>query len=182
MLNYTANSITNDIADWTWNEPVETEPGVLEIEGFGNLPTPYNGEIFEIDFRVLLGLNDTTNLLGKIDYGCAEEEVFLTMISYDEFCFENGRRIIASPEYSASIINEPSKTDIELSLFIANDATTSVQIFNALGQNVQTVTNEYYKSGYYTFSISKNDIPSGIYYINIVSGPYSETKPVLIMK
>jgi uncharacterized protein YegL len=182
MLKYVDNSISNNLNNWNWNEPVETEPGILEIEGSGNLSIPFEGTAFDIEFQVLLGLNDTTNILGKVDYECTDEEVFLTMLTYDEFCFNEGRSIITNQNYSVTVIDIPDHNTFEIDVFLSNDAPTNITVFNSLGQEVKIVADDYYESGYYKFSVSKDEIQSGVYFIKVISGPFSETESIMIIK
>jgi len=59
-----------------------------------------------------------------------------------------------------------------------------INLLNINGEVVTTFVNQNLKPGYYTLDININElgIPSGVYYYRIESGPYSETKTMVIAK
>ncbi len=57
-----------------------------------------------------------------------------------------------------------------------------VKIFDILGKEVITLTNEYKDAGYYEIEFSAENLASGIYFYKIVSGSYSEIKKMVLLR
>lgn len=182
MLKYIEQTINTTLNNWQWNEPVELEPGKLQITGTGNLETPVSEKAFDLEFNVLLGINDSTEITGTINYDCAEDTKFLTSLKYEEFCFDEGRRIIPNQNYSANIIQKPDINRIDIEFFAALDAPTKIELYNSMGQMIQIIEDDYLTANSYTYSISTDLIPSGLYMVKIQSGPFAKTLSVIVIK
>lgn len=74
-----------------------------------------------------------------------------------------------------------STTNIKFNLI--HDGQVELKIFNNLGQIVKTVIDgEYKNKGSYCYNVDLNDIPSGIYFYNLVLGNQKITKLMVLMK
>lgn len=71
-------------------------------------------------------------------------------------------------------------TNIKYSVPVPGEVT--IGIYNALGQQVQIITNEYKSAGVYTATIHRNNLPSGIYYIRMASANTNVTRKCLLVK
>ncbi len=58
----------------------------------------------------------------------------------------------------------------------------SLKIFNIIGQEVATLVNENLSAGNYSFNWNANDQPSGIYFYNLQTGKFVETKKMILLK
>jgi hypothetical protein len=59
----------------------------------------------------------------------------------------------------------------------------SLKIYNSLGEEIKTLVNEYQSEGIHSsFFTINSSLPSGIYYYQLKSGKYSETKKFIILK
>lgn len=65
---------------------------------------------------------------------------------------------------------------------IIKDNITTLKIFDVLGREVSILINSMQKAGTYNFYLNVNNLPSGIYYYQIESGNYSETKKMVLIK
>jgi len=105
-------------------------------------------------------------------------------------------------EYSNTIeveINSPTKFSLEQNYPNPFNPSTSIQyaisstqfvtlkIFNALGQEVETLVNEYQEAGVHSTSFIANSsadggLPSGVYLYKLSAGEYNEVKKMLLLK
>jgi len=65
---------------------------------------------------------------------------------------------------------------------ITNNKYTTLKIFDALGREVKILVNEFQKAGTYEISFDAGDMPSGLYFCRLVSGDFSDTKRIMLIK
>jgi photosystem II stability/assembly factor-like uncharacterized protein len=59
----------------------------------------------------------------------------------------------------------------------------TIKLYNTLGQEVETIVNEYLESGVHSkLYIVNSTLPSGIYYYQLTAGDYIETKKMILLK
>ena len=85
-------------------------------------------------------------------------------------------------EYSIALSPNPASSDFDIDFGVGIEARTTIEMFNTMGEKVHTLTDEVIKPGVYNISIPLSEISSGVYLIRIQSGPYTETKSVVISK
>jgi len=99
-----------------------------------------------------------------------------------------------SPEIAVSLIvpqfsvkqNYPNpfnpSTKIEFS--IPKSGNVKLSIFNAIGQEVAVLINENMEAGNHNFQFSSDNyqLSSGIYFYKVISGKYSETKKMILLR
>jgi len=71
-------------------------------------------------------------------------------------------------------------TVIEFS--IPNTSQVSLEVFNIKGEKVNQLLNEELNAGKYQFKFDASQLSSGLYFYKIVSGKYSATKKMLLVK
>ncbi|MGH7490988.1 MAG: T9SS type A sorting domain-containing protein [bacterium] len=57
-----------------------------------------------------------------------------------------------------------------------------VELFNALGQRVRTLADEFKAAGKYTIELQAETLPSGVYFYRINAGEFKQTRKMLLMK
>lgn len=72
------------------------------------------------------------------------------------------------------------RTNIQFSL--VESGLVTIKIYNAIGQKVANLLNEYKPAGVYTVDFNANNLPSGVYFYRITSGKFVETKKMVLMK
>ncbi len=60
--------------------------------------------------------------------------------------------------------------------------TTTLKIFDIMGREVQTLVNETLQPGTYETSFDGSNLTSGVYFYQLTSGNYKETKKLLLLK
>ena len=58
----------------------------------------------------------------------------------------------------------------------------SIKVFDILGKEIETLVNEEKSKGTYEISWNADYLPSGIYFYQLKSGKYIETKKMLLLK
>jgi hypothetical protein len=115
--------------------------------------------------------------------------------------YENGKPIVESisPEFdvNASFDNKQTlPTEFALSqnfpnpfnpvthvqFVIAKDGNASLKIYDALGSEIATYLEGYVKAGKYNAEIDGSNWPSGVYFYKLVSGDYTATKKMILVK
>ncbi|MGE5430515.1 MAG: T9SS type A sorting domain-containing protein [Syntrophomonadaceae bacterium] len=71
-------------------------------------------------------------------------------------------------------------TTIEYS--IPQGSMVSLKIFNLLGQEVQTLVNQFQNGGTYKATFNASSMPSGIYFYQLNSGSFNSVKKMLLLK
>ena len=62
------------------------------------------------------------------------------------------------------------------------DAQTSLKIYDALGNEVATLINEFKPAGSYEVDFNASNLTSGVYLYKIEAGNFSQTRKMLLIK
>lgn len=65
---------------------------------------------------------------------------------------------------------------------IPQDGNVRLTIYNALGQEVETIINEYKSAGRYNIEFDANNLSSGIYYYRIESGAFVNIRKMILLR
>ncbi|MCZ6703734.1 MAG: T9SS type A sorting domain-containing protein, partial [Ignavibacteria bacterium] len=57
-----------------------------------------------------------------------------------------------------------------------------IKVFDVLGTEIKTLLNEYKQSGSYEIEFDASSLPSGVYFYRVISGSYSETKKMILLR
>jgi hypothetical protein len=173
------NEITS--GNWNWSQPVIL-PNGLEVTGTGNLPLPYNGNAFSLDFLGLLNLEGATTITATVIYDCGEYDYNLTNVTVDEVCINPTRQIISSgiPFGLDRPSPNPASSQVNFEFSVGFEVLTQIEIFDLLGNKVKTISNEKMQAGYYEASLSTSGLTSGVYMIRMISGPFQSTERLVI--
>ncbi len=71
-------------------------------------------------------------------------------------------------------------TTIEYSIPEAGNV--NLQVYNALGEELTELVNEYKKAGHYKINFEAKNVPSGVYLYKIESGKYNDVKKMILLK
>ena len=58
----------------------------------------------------------------------------------------------------------------------------TIKVYDVLGNEVATLINEEKPAGSYTVDFNGHEIPSGIYFYRLESGPFTQTKKLILLK
>jgi hypothetical protein len=77
----------------------------------------------------------------------------------------------------------PFNPSTSIQYAIANRQFVSLKVFNSLGEEVETLVNEYQGAGNHsTFFIVNSTLPSGVYYYQLKAGEFVQTRKMIILK
>ena len=69
-----------------------------------------------------------------------------------------------------------------ISFQLAESSSTSLRIYNSLGEEIKTLLNNHMSAGLHEIEFNAVDLPSGVYFYKLQAGKFSETKKLLLMK
>jgi len=76
----------------------------------------------------------------------------------------------------------PFNPSTEIKYSLSKSRHTRIDVYNTLGQLVRTLVNCFQNAGNYQIQFNAKELPSGVYFYRIISGSYSETKKMLLIK
>ncbi len=175
---------------WSITADEQASNGLLVLRGSGDVLAP--GTVCTFTMRPYLSLAGATT--GKIDIransasveakGCVTTSITGTTIPVSKPCITSSRAIRYTGKGFSLQQNTPNPasdiTTIEFS--VAFNAPTNFILYNALGEQVMVLVDEVLKEGSYNIALPIADLPSGLYYYRLTSGPFSETRQMVIGK
>jgi hypothetical protein len=76
----------------------------------------------------------------------------------------------------------PFNPSTQINYQIPKDGFVNLVVYNALGQEVETLVSKEQSVGNYTVQFNATNLPSGVYIYKLQSGEFSSTKKMLLMK
>ncbi len=76
----------------------------------------------------------------------------------------------------------PFNPSTTVSFSIPEDCNVKLKLFDALGQEIKELLNEYKERGVHLVNLSLNEFNSGIYFYRIEAGSFIETKKMILLK
>ncbi len=172
--------------DWTW-EADQTAPGTLEITGSGvSIPTPVS-LAHSVPFKTYLADDSATTVTlateFAADYNCLIDQPDEVTIDLQTCATQNRLITVNTTKYSlAAPYPNPGTGRVTLDYSVGLNAHTSITIYNSMGERAAEVVNSTLDEGKYQSRIDVSQLGSGVYYIRMQSGPYAETRRLLIAK
>lgn len=65
---------------------------------------------------------------------------------------------------------------------ISKEGLVTLKLYDVLGNEIKTLINDQKSSGNYSVELDASELPSGIYYYQLVAGSYSSTKKLIVLK
>lgn len=139
------------------------------------------------------GTNAESMRYEHIDYEIhpgRQYEYRLIDISYSGACDSSGIRSVRVPEipdigqdlYLASVRPNPFNPQTVIGLQILNEAHVMIRIFSANGRCCALLCNKELQPGFHRFSWMPQNLPAGIYILNLHSGNISVSRKLLYIK
>ncbi|GIV45277.1 MAG: hypothetical protein KatS3mg036_0095 [Ignavibacterium sp.] len=57
-----------------------------------------------------------------------------------------------------------------------------IKVYDLLGEEIKTLVNEYRQAGTYEVEFNASDLPGGVYFYRIITGSYSDTKKMILLR
>jgi hypothetical protein len=167
-------------------------PGLYQfrVRSLGAYSLTGTGELFAMSFDAYYPNNLMKYSLIEIEAipvnnHCAELESTPGKINIKPVCVDDLRQFEMSDlryKFSSVSPNPVTNNTMILNFTVAIDAHTTIKLTNSLGKLIETPLDSHLSKGQYELNINLKDISSGVYFIEIQSGPYSETQQIMISK
>lgn len=76
----------------------------------------------------------------------------------------------------------PYNPTTKIKFSIPKSNIVQIKIYDILGNEIQTLLNKHYQVGTYEVDFNANNLPSGVYFYRMISGNYSETKKMILLR
>ena len=76
----------------------------------------------------------------------------------------------------------PFNPSTKISYNLPNAGLTKLIIYNAIGEEVQSLFNETQQAGFHSVSFNASGLPSGMYFYTLTSGNFTQTNKMILMK
>jgi hypothetical protein len=181
---------------FTFKSPVTVDEknGKISMNLVANPGQSFNGEgeLINVTFRANLPSNNIDTSLYQptvsiVDNGkgCVDVANVSVVNKLNPICVYDIRKIMTfGTEYMLSNINPNPVTGSSTSLKfgVGLEANTDITIVNSNGQLIANPVNGVYKPGEYEINLNVTNMPSGVYYIKMKSGPFNATRELVITK
>jgi hypothetical protein len=99
-------------------------------------------------------------------------------------CVENLRLVRLTPDgYSLQqVVPHPAHGTVALRYSIGDAGRVRLELFNAMGERVAVLVDAEQPAGEYELQLNTDRFPAGVYFYRLVSGPYSETRRMDIVR
>lgn len=181
---------------WQIDE-LDRASGYVTVRIYNNDPSvvvPGSGEAILLDFVTFIGESSESSLdpnglilavYGQNNNPCVNFDYIPGTTGLDSVCGLDFRLIeaVSGSRYSLSDASPnitSSRTEIAFSIGI--EANTTIEIFNQQGNRVGVLVDQELTPGGYAVSWDVSAVPSGKYFYRITSGPWTETKEVVVQK
>jgi hypothetical protein len=85
-------------------------------------------------------------------------------------------------DYSLAAYPNPFNPSTTISFALPEAEVVRIAVFDVAGRWIQTLVNEKRGAGKHTVSFDARDLPSGVYFARMESGPFTMTKKMLLIK
>ncbi len=178
-------------------EELQRTLGYITVRIYNNDPSiviPGSGEAILLDFVTFIGESSESELdpnglilavYGQNSNPCVLFDYVPGTTGLDSVCGLDFRLIeaVSGSRYSLSDASPnitSNRTEIAFSIGI--EAETTIEIFNQQGNRVGVLVDQELTPGGYAVSWDVSGVPSGKYFYRITSGPWTETKEVVVQK
>lgn len=161
----------------------------LEITIVNKNKIKKDGILFKPVFEVLLGSRiKYQNYFGEINLfsrnKCIKPITKSGLITLNA-CNIDIRRVLTNPHLYKGLMIKPNPAgnqEVEISYSIGIEFYTSIEIFNSNGILIDKLINKKQKIGEHSIILDTSKYPSGTYTIKLISGPFSDTEKLIIVK
>ena len=207
ILSYPLGGVAGD-AGWSWVGWQDSSDWVLgKDQTYGtSIPAGSCGNLFNIEYlnnpvSISVEIKDKNDIVidfsAYFDSGCSEEsacnynpysvnDVDGACVYMDE-CGGNELDIISQgliPEtYNIyNIYPNPFNPVTNIEFGLPENSFVQILVYDIKGRHITTLMNSFQFAGYYSLTWDASDSPSGVYFINMTSDGFKQTRQVVLMK
>ncbi len=126
----------------------------------------------QIDSRMLF---DFLDIAGDYQMYIAKLSQSALDNSEKEDCFNNSFQLFQN-------YPNPFNPSTTIKYIVPMYGKVTIGVYNVLGKKVATLVNEAKSPGTYSVNFNATDLPSGIYFCKVVSGGYTATRKMMLIK
>jgi hypothetical protein len=117
------------------------------------------------------------------------------LLNFDSYVLQTNKGVAIDPPTGVGNQNEtvgsyslsqnfpnPFNPTTNIKFSIPKNAQTFLKVYDVLGNEVSTYFNEFLNAGTYNILFEAQNLSSGIYYYKLVSGDFTETKRMMLVK
>jgi len=145
------------------------------------LPARVDGDLSKIDRDKVINIKHTVST----DDACVIVNGNQTKITIKNVCIEEMRNVMISrtPFSLAEVSPNPvSSRGAEIKFSVGLETQTDIRIYNSKSELVATPISNVLQVGEYSVRIPIENLPSGVYFYEMTSGPFKEVKKLIIQK
>jgi photosystem II stability/assembly factor-like uncharacterized protein len=141
---------------------------VGSVKGHGTTTSPNNYTYVD----KLIDAGKYFYRLKQIDYGGKYEYSQVVEVNWSPFTTYKLEQNYPNPFNPTTTIGFgiPEKVNVKLS------------VLNILGEEIKILLNEEKEAGYHSIDFNASDLPSGVYFYKLVTGSYSSTKKMILLR
>jgi hypothetical protein len=133
-------------------------------------PAPFNELQGYIEGSNTAGLYPQSLYLAQL-----QDRLSLSSVNYKGQIIDNDIKVF--PNYP-----NPFNPETTLSFLLNRSMFVTLKVYDLLGNEIQTLLNEYKSVGQYSYKFDGSGFPSGIYFYKLIVGRYSQTGKMILMK
>ena len=76
----------------------------------------------------------------------------------------------------------PFNPDTKISFSVPKTNYVTLIIYNSIGKEIETLVNKKLDAGNYDINFNASNLPSGVYFYRLISGSFSQTKKMILIK
>jgi len=162
----------------------------LFVHGKGGLPIDKDGKLFNPNFLILL--SDSSSFVptfGNITFHDRDECVSSVNVPGRislQHCVQDLRNVVINKNQFKMIPIKPNPVSggsVTLDFSVGLDNVyTRIEIINAQGEVIRVLQDGEMRAGDYKATIITSELGSGVYFINMVSGPFQAREKLVIVK
>lgn len=117
-----------------------------------------------------------------LTYGSWANSIKATDVITDVGEYKDGKREMISGIKLYQNYPNPFNPETKIKFVINKAAIVNIKIFDVLGREIKILLNEERNAGYYEIMFDGRSLPSGVYFYRIITGNYSDSKKMIILK
>ena len=179
----------------SWNDPIDTSASTTVVAifpssvfgvGVNMKIVNYSGYLNEMDrwWTEEFGRHNSISFWGEVLEvlkGCVIDDV-----AYGDTVFYHPVSVNEVKTFSTFTLFQnypnPFNPATTIAYSIKNDGLVLLKVFDILGKEVAILVNENKPAGSYVVEFNASKLPSGIYLYKLISGNFTETKKLILMK
>lgn len=161
--------------------------GVLWIGTEVNGIVSFDGNNWQIFNRSNSGLPD--DFIYDIEVDRFNQKIIATgggvaFFKEDGIVLENGDEEDTNPDTYVLYQNYPNPFNpiTKIRYKIGEDGIVTLKVYNLLGEEVETIVNEFMRAGEYEVEFNASSLPSGVYFYALQAGKFKSIKKMVLLK